>query len=91
MAKRHIALFLVLLASGAFAQSRIQTRNLKPQAVKVCPCGRHSSETDRLVAKLNALSPMSRNAAITLIESLYKQEQEKQKKRLKVFHKENEI
>ena len=90
MAKRHIALFLVLFASAAFAQSRIQTRNLKPQSVKVCPCGKHSGETDRLVAKLNALSPMSRNAAITLIESLYQQEQEASMKRLKVFHREEE-
>lgn len=89
MAKRHIALFLVLFASGAFAQSRIQTRNLKPQSVKVCPCGKHSRE-EELLTKLNALSPMSRNAAITLIESLYKQEQEASMKRLKVFHREEE-
>lgn len=89
MAKRHIALFLILFVSGVFAQSRVQAGNLKPQASRICPCGKHSRE-EELLSKLNALSSASRNAAITLIESLYQQEQEKLKKRLKVFHKEEE-
>lgn len=89
MAKRHIALFLILFVSGVFAQSRVQTGNLKPQVSRICPCGKRSSE-EELLTKLNALSPANRNAAITLIETLYQQEQEKLKKRLKVFHKEEE-
>ncbi len=89
MAKRHISLFLILFASRVFAQSRVQTGNLKPQASRICPCGKRSSE-EELLTKLNALSSASRNAAITLIESLYQQEQEKLKKRLKVFHKKEE-
>ena len=94
--KKAIAFSLIISASAAFAQTRLAESFRPANSARLMQCGYvHAEETTEeeheLLMKLKSLSGVNRNAVLSLLETLHRQEQEKQKKRLKVFHKEEEV
>lgn len=94
--KKAILFTLIISASAAFAQTRAaESFNLENNArLLQCGYGRAEETTEEeheMLRKLKSLSGVNRNAVISLLETLHRQEQEKLEKRLKVFHRKEEI
>ena len=94
--KKAIAFALIISASAAFAQTRAAESFRPANSARLMQCGYvHAEETSEeeheMLRKLKSLSGVNRNAVLSLLETLHRQEQEASMKRLKVFHREEEI